>query len=106
MKNIHYKRVLIKLSGEVLSGKKEFGIDYSIVSSLANQIKGIHKEKTEIGLEIKSGRKQIAKKIFEHLGYRVLKLDLVFFGGLTKKNLSRKEYRFLTTEEVNLLKRL
>ena len=64
------------------------------------------KEKTEIGLEIKSGKKQIAKKIFEHLGYRVLKLDLVFFGGLTKKNLSRKEYRFLTTEEVNLLKRL
>ena len=55
MKNIHYKRVLIKLSGEVLSGKKEFGIDYSIVSSLANQIKGIHKEKTEIGIVIGAG---------------------------------------------------
>ena len=55
MKNLHYKRVLIKLSGEVLSGKKEFGIDYSVVSSLANQIKDIHKEKIEIGIVIGAG---------------------------------------------------
>ena len=55
MTNLHYKRILIKLSGEVLSGKKEFGIDYSIVASLAKQIKDIHNEKTEIGIVIGAG---------------------------------------------------
>jgi len=55
MKNLHYKRILIKLSGEVLSGEKEFGIDYSIVASLANQIKDIHEQKTEIGIVIGAG---------------------------------------------------
>ena len=55
MTNLHYKRILIKLSGEVLSGKKEFGIDYSIVASLAKQIKDIHNKKTEIGIVIGAG---------------------------------------------------
>ena len=55
MKNLHYKRILIKLSGEVLSGKKEFGIDYSIVASLAKQIKDIHNKRTEIGIVIGAG---------------------------------------------------
>ena len=55
MKNLHYKRILIKLSGEVLSGEKQFGIDYSIVASLANQIKDIHEQKTEIGIVIGAG---------------------------------------------------
>jgi len=55
MSPFHYKRVLIKLSGEVLSGKKEFGIEYSVVASLAKQIKEIHKEKIEIGIVIGAG---------------------------------------------------
>ena len=55
MSSFHYKRVLIKLSGEVLSGKKEFGIEYSVVASLAKQIKEIHKEKIEIGIVIGAG---------------------------------------------------
>ena len=55
MSTFHYKRVLIKLSGEVLSGKKEFGIEYSVVTSLAKQIKEIHKEKIEIGIVIGAG---------------------------------------------------
>jgi len=55
MTNLHYKRILIKLSGEVLSGKKEFGIDYSIVASLAKQIKDIHNKRTEIGIVIGAG---------------------------------------------------
>tara|TARA_Y100001970_G_scaffold210338_1_gene256565 strand:- start:1976 stop:2692 length:717 start_codon:yes stop_codon:yes gene_type:complete len=55
MTNLHYQRILIKLSGEVLSGKKQFGIDYSIVASLANQIKDIHKKGTEIGIVIGAG---------------------------------------------------
>tara|TARA_B100000575_G_scaffold36986_1_gene24908 strand:+ start:144 stop:860 length:717 start_codon:yes stop_codon:yes gene_type:complete len=55
MKNHHYNRILIKLSGEVLSGPKEFGIDYKIVSKLANQIKEIHNENIEIGIVIGAG---------------------------------------------------
>tara|TARA_Y100001935_G_C17310410_1_gene515577 strand:+ start:5658 stop:6374 length:717 start_codon:yes stop_codon:yes gene_type:complete len=55
MKDHHYNRILIKLSGEVLSGPKEFGIDYKIVSKLANQIKEIHNENIEIGIVIGAG---------------------------------------------------
>ena len=55
MKDQHYNRILIKLSGEVLSGPKEFGIDYKIVSKLANQIKEIHNENIEIGIVIGAG---------------------------------------------------
>ena len=55
MTALHYQRILIKLSGEVLSGKKQFGIDYSIVASLAKQIKEIHRKGTEIGIVIGAG---------------------------------------------------
>ena len=55
MSNLHYNRILLKLSGEVLSGKEKFGIDYSIVSSLANQIKKIYKQNTEVGIVIGGG---------------------------------------------------
>ena len=55
MSNLHYKRVLIKLSGEVFAGQKGFGIDYSIASFLANQIKEIHKKNIEIGIVIGGG---------------------------------------------------
>ena len=55
MKDHHYNRILIKLSGEVLSGPKEFGIDYKIVSKLANQIKEIHYEDIQIGIVIGAG---------------------------------------------------
>ena len=55
MKDHHYNRILIKLSGEVLSGPKEFGIDYKIVSKLANQIKEIHDKEIQIGIVIGAG---------------------------------------------------
>ena len=55
MSNLHYNRILIKLSGEVLSGKHQFGIDYSIVSDLAKQIKNIHTEQIQIGIVIGGG---------------------------------------------------
>ena len=55
MNNLHYKRILLKLSGEVLSGKEKFGIDYSIISSLANQIKVIHKKNIQVGIVIGGG---------------------------------------------------
>ncbi len=58
----------------------------------------------EIGLEIHSGRNRIVRRMFESLGYRVTKLDRVYFAGLTKKNISRGKWRFLTDKEIGMLK--
>jgi 23S rRNA pseudouridine2605 synthase len=59
--------------------------------------------KNEVGIEIHSGRNRIVRRMFEHLGYRVRKLDRVFFAGLTKKNLPRGKWRFLSQKEVQFL---
>ena len=63
-------------------------------------------DKTQVGIELHSGRNRIVRRIFEHLGYKVIKLDRVFFAGLTKKDLPRSKFRELTKEEVNILKRI
>ena len=63
-----------------------------------------NEEKNEIGIEIHSGRNRIVRRIFEHFGYRVKKLDRVMYAGLTKKNLPRGKYRFLTEKEIQYLK--
>jgi 23S rRNA pseudouridine2605 synthase len=60
--------------------------------------------KHEVGLEIHSGRNRIVRRMFESLGYQVTKLDRVYFAGLTKKNLPRGKWRFLTDKEVNRLR--
>ncbi|MCK5135231.1 MAG: rRNA pseudouridine synthase [Bacteroidales bacterium] len=60
--------------------------------------------KREIGMEIHSGRNRIVRRMFESLGYRVNKLDRVYFAGLTKKSLSRGKWRFLTEKEIGRLK--
>ncbi|MGN6291859.1 MAG: pseudouridine synthase [Chitinophagaceae bacterium] len=62
------------------------------------------KDKTQIGVEIHSGRNRIVRRIFESLGYDVRNLDRVIFAGLTKKNVERGKYRFLTEKEVRDLK--
>ena len=62
------------------------------------------KDKNQIGIEIHSGKNRIVRRIFEFLGYRVTKLDRVYFAGLTKKNLPRGRWRHLTQQEVNMLK--
>lgn len=61
-------------------------------------------DKQQVGIEIHSGRNRIVRRIFDHLGYRVKRLDRVFFAGLTKKNLPRGKWRFLSQSEVNMLK--
>ena len=61
-------------------------------------------EKNELGLEIHSGKNRIVRRIFEHLGYVVEKLDRVMYAGLTKKNLPRSKWRFLDEREIVLLK--
>ena len=61
-------------------------------------------DKKQAGIEIHSGRNRVVRRIFESLGYHVVKLDRVYFAGLTKKNLARGKWRYLTQEEVNFLK--
>lgn len=61
-------------------------------------------DKKQVGIEIHSGKNRIVRRIFESLGYRVNKLDRVYFAGLTKKNLRKGDWRFLTEQEVNFLR--
>ncbi|MBP5561046.1 MAG: rRNA pseudouridine synthase [Muribaculaceae bacterium] len=61
-------------------------------------------DRKQAGIEIHSGRNRIVRRIFEHLGYHVVKLDRVYFAGLTKKKLARGKWRYLTQDEVNFLR--
>ena len=61
-------------------------------------------DKKQVGIEIHSGKNRIVRRIFEALGYRVVKLDRVLFAGLTKKNVRRGDWRFLTEQDVNMLR--
>jgi len=61
-------------------------------------------DKKQVGVEIHSGKNRIVRRIFESLGYHVVKLDRVYFAGLTKKNVRRGDWRFLTEKEVNMLR--
>lgn len=61
-------------------------------------------DRKQIGIEIHSGKNRIVRRIFEKLGYKVVKLDRVYFAGLTKKNLRRGQWRFLEEPEVNILR--
>lgn len=62
-------------------------------------------DRSQVGIEIHSGQNRIVRRLFESLGYRVEKLDRVYFAGLTKKNLPRGKWRFLNEKELNMLKR-
>ncbi|MBE7659032.1 pseudouridine synthase [Tenacibaculum finnmarkense] len=81
----------------VIEGKKVFIDAVSYVEG---------ERKTEVGIEIHSGRNRIVRKIFENFGYAVSKLDRVIFAGMTKRNLPRGRWRELTEQEVNTLKML
>ena len=70
----------------------------------ADEISYVKENKQEVGIEIHSGRNRIVRRIFEFLGYTVTKLDRVYYAGLTKKNLKRGAWRFLSREEVERLK--
>lgn len=61
-------------------------------------------DKTQVGIEIHTGQNRIVRRIFESLGYKIDKLDRVYFAGLTKKNLPRGKWRFLTPQEIAMLK--
>ncbi len=61
-------------------------------------------DKSQVGIEIHSGKNRVVRRIFESLGYRVVKLDRVYFAGLTKKGVRRGDWRYLTEKEVNMLR--
>ncbi len=80
------------------------GVNLEDGEAHADALSYVDGEKSQVGLEIHSGKNRIVRRIFEHLGYKVKKLDRVFFAGLTKKNLRRGQWRFLTDSEVSMLK--
>jgi len=94
---------LTKADFDTIAGgvKLEDGIAYVDVLAYADS-----KDKTQIGLEIHSGRNRIVRRIFEHLGYDVRGLDRVMYAGLTKKNVQRGHWRMLTEKEIRILKYL
>lgn len=63
-------------------------------------------DRKQVGIELHSGKNRIVRRIFEHLGYKVMKLDRVFFAGLTKKDLQRGKFRALSEKELSILKRI
>ena len=70
----------------------------------ADEVSYVNDDKTQVGIEIHSGRNRVVRRMFDSLGYRVTKLDRVQFAGLTKKRLRRGDWRFLTEKEVNMLR--
>ncbi len=80
------------------------GISLEDGVSFADEAAYVEGEKNIVGVEIHSGKNRIVRRMFEALGYNVRKLDRVYFAGLTKKNLRRGQWRFLSEEEVRMLK--
>lgn len=62
-------------------------------------------DRTQLGIELHSGQNRVIRRIFEEMGYKVKKLDRVYFAGLTKKNVQRGKWRFLSEKEISMLKR-
>jgi len=81
------------------------GVELEDGKIAADAISYVEKDdRTQIGIEIHSGKNHIVRRIFEHLGYKVVKLDRVYFAGLTKKRIPRGKWRILTPKEVSILK--
>ena len=94
------KNVSIEDMEKIANGiELEDGEIHADAISYANE-----EDKSQVGVEIHSGRNRIVRRIFETLGYHVVKLDRVYFAGLTKKNLGRGKWRYLNEKEVNALR--
>jgi 23S rRNA pseudouridine2605 synthase len=82
------------------------GIDLEGTTIVADAVSYADPEdKTQIGIELHSGQNRVVRRLFESLGYKVKKLDRVYFAGLTKKNVQRGRWRYLTDKEISMLKR-
>lgn len=86
---------------EIAEGVK---LEDGIIKPDAVDYVGDGKDRTQVGVELHSGKNRIVRRIFEALGYKIVKLDRVFFAGLTKKDLPRGRYRHLTERELNVLR--
>ncbi len=95
------KNVSVGDMKSILAGME---LEDGIVKADAIEFVGDGKDKKEIGLELHTGQNRVVRRIFEKLGYKVVKLDRVYYAGLTKKNLPRGEWRFLEEKELNMLK--
>ena len=85
--------------------KIQAGLELDDGTALVDSVTHIpNKGKNEIGIEIHIGKNRIVRRIFEHLGYRVIKLDRTYYAGLTKKDLPRGWSRHLTKQEIIMLK--
>jgi 23S rRNA pseudouridine2605 synthase len=80
------------------------GIELEDGQAIADSVHVSETNKAEVGIEIHSGRNRIIRRMFEKLGYNVVKLDRVYFAGLTKKGLRRGQYRLLSSKEIEMLK--
>ena len=80
------------------------GIELEDGAVHVDEISYVEENEKKIGVEIHSGRNRVIRRMFEHLGYEVKKLDRVYFAGLTKKRLRRGAWRFLTPKEITVLK--
>ena len=81
-----------------------FKLEDEVVTVDSIEYIGDGKDKKQIGIELHSGQNRIVRRIFEHFEYKVLRLDRVYYAGLTKKNLPRGTWRLLDEQEINLLK--
>ncbi len=70
----------------------------------ADAVSYVKDNKKQVGIELHSGKNRIVRRMFEHFGYKIKRLDRVYFAGLTKKDLPRGKYRFLSQQEITLLK--
>ncbi|MDR0560816.1 MAG: rRNA pseudouridine synthase [Prevotellaceae bacterium] len=80
------------------------GIELEDGVAIADDVYVSDDNKAELGIEIHSGKNRVIRRMFEYLGYEVVKLDRVYFAGLTKKGLQRGQYRILTPKEISILK--
>ena len=102
--HVHIDKALTK--ADMLDIMKGIQLDGTLVVPDKLEFAGTANNKKEIGIEIHSGQNRVVRRLFEHFGYRVEKLDRVVFAGLTKKDLPRGKWRFLSEKEVNFLKML
>ena len=99
--HVHLDKNLTKADMDQIAAgiQLEDGEIHADAISYADEVK-----RDQVGIEIHSGKNRVVRRIFESLGYKVIKLDRVFFAGLTKKGLRRGDWRYLTEPEVNYLR--
>jgi 23S rRNA pseudouridine2605 synthase len=80
------------------------GVELEDGPIVVDAVSWVDSGRREVGVEIHSGRNRIVRRIFEHFGYKIVKLDRVYFAGLTKEGLRRGQWKFLTPQEIAMLK--